>query len=102
MLPEGVRGGADAERDDGAVDELDCNLAAFIPKAAGGESGIGIIVSIYALYEQVRLDVIDAWAQSYERPYVLAGKGRGAEHCQWNVALYVEVALLQPPLSWIY
>ena len=65
----------------GCIDEFVKSLVAFIPKRSAGERGIGIIVSIHALYEQVRLYIIQKWTADNERAYSWAGRNKGAEQC---------------------
>ena len=44
------------------------------------------------MYEQVRLPVLQQWAREHDRPYFWAGEGRGAEECQWKMAVAAEAS----------
>ena len=59
------------------------NLVAFIPKSDGGERAIGIILGVYALYEQARLEGLRKWVADHKRE-IISGLAEAEERTHVN------------------
>lgn len=64
----------------------------LLAKAAGGFRPIGLFPSVVRLWMRVRLADAAVWQSAFERPWLYASAGKGAEVAAWRQAARAEMA----------
>ena len=67
-------------------------LIALLPKAEGGYRPIGLLPFLPRLWMRVRRRIAQAWEARHPRPYLYAGKGKGANIAAWMQGATAELA----------
>ncbi len=67
-------------------------IIVLLPKADGGYRPIGLLPWPVRLWMRCRRDTIQNWEATMTRPYVYAGKGKGADVAVWKQAARAEAA----------
>ena len=75
-------------------------LICLIPKADGGRLPIGLLPCIVRLWMRIRLDVVQAWQCSNDRPFFYAGPKKGAAVAAWKQAARAEFAATGDHMDW--
>ena len=67
-------------------------LVVLLAKPAGGFRPIGLFPSIVRVWMRIRLADAVVWQSAYDRPWLYAGAGKGAEVAAWRQAARAEQA----------
>jgi len=67
-------------------------LIALLPKTDGGFRPIGLIPFLPRLWMRVRRRIASIWEAANHRPYLYAGKGKGANVAAWVQGATAELA----------
>ena len=67
-------------------------IIVLLAKAAGGFRPIGLFPSVVRIWMKVRLADALVWQAAYDRPWLYAGKGKGADIVAWKQAARAELA----------
>ena len=76
-------------------------LIALLPKSDGGFRPIGLLPFLPRVWMRVRKALATKWEQDNDRPYLYAGKRKGANVAAWKQAAAAEAAATaEPPVSY--
>ena len=67
-------------------------IIVLLPKTDGGYRPIGLLPWPVRLWMRCRRDTIQNWEATVTRPYLYAGKGKGADVAVWKQAARAEAA----------
>ncbi len=64
----------------------------LLGKTDGGFRPIGLFPSLVRIWMRLRRDMVARWEDSHDKPYLLAGAGKGADVAAWRQAARAECA----------
>ena len=67
-------------------------LIALLPKAEGGYRAIGLLPFLPRLWMRTRKNIAAEWEESMQKPYLCAGKKKGATVAAWKQGFRAELA----------
>jgi hypothetical protein len=76
-------------------EEMGITVIVLLPKSDGGHRPIGLLPGPVRIWMRCRREVMLKWESQVCRPYLFAGKGKGADVAAWKQAARAEHAAIQ-------